>query len=175
MKTSSLAPLLLLFLGACASSAALRTVPAPTPEAEALFARVKALEGTWELTDEQGARQVASVFSVSSQGSVVREVMFPGAEHEMTNVYHLDGPSLVMTHYCASGNQPRLLAEAVDAATLAFHLDSVTNLTAADAAYMGALTLVCETPDRLRAEWKTFQDGRVVTEHSPVFVLTRKP
>lgn len=173
MKTASLAPLLLPFLCACASSAGLRTVPAPTPEAEALFARVKALAGTWELTDEQGARQVASVFTVSSQGSVVREVMFPGAEHEMTNLYHLDGPRLVMTHYCAGGNQPRLRAEAVDGSTLAFHLDAITNL-AADASYMGELTLVSEGPDTLRAAWKSFQDGQVLSDHSPVFVLTRR-
>lgn len=174
MKTPHLAPILLsALLCACASSAARRTVPAPTPEAEALFARVKALAGTWEMADEQGGRQVASVFSVSSQGSVVREVMFPGAEQEMTNLYHLDGPALVMTHYCAGGNQPRLRAEAVDAATLTFRLDSITNL-AADATYMGELTLVSEGPDTLRAAWKSFQDGKVLDDHSPVFVLTRR-
>ena len=163
-----------LSLVACASSSALRVVPAATPAQEGLFARVKALEGTWELRDEQGQSQVASVFTVSSKGSVVRELMFPGSEHEMTNVYHMDGAELVVTHYCASGNQPRLRARALDADTLAFTCDSVTNLTAADATYMGELTLVTAGSDTLRAEWKSLRAGQVLPEHSPVFVLTRR-
>jgi hypothetical protein len=159
---------------ACASPASPRVVPPASPESLALFERVKALEGTWTMPDEQGGTQVASVFTLSSSGSAVREVMFPGTPHEMTNVYHLDGPALVMTHYCAGGNQPRMRAEAVDAATLAFRLDAISNLTAADGAYMGELTLVSEGPDTLRAAWKTFQNGAVVTDHSPVFTLTRR-
>lgn len=160
-------------VSACAARPGLRTVPPSTPAAEALLARVKALEGTWELESEDGTRQVASVFTVSSHGSVVREVMFPGSEHEMTNVYHLDGSELVMTHYCAEGNQPRLVARAVDASTLAFHYESVSNL-GPEATFMGELALVHAEADTLRAEWKSLQHGRVRPEHSPVFVLTRR-
>jgi hypothetical protein len=79
-----------------------------------------------------------------------------------------------MTHYCAEGNQPRLLARSVDAATLAFRYDSVSNLTAPDTAFMGELTLVEVDPDTLRMEWKSLRNGAVLSEHSPVFVLTRR-
>ncbi len=40
--------------------------------------------------------------------------MYPGMEHEMTNMYTLDGNTLVMTHYCAGGNQPRMRATGVE-------------------------------------------------------------
>jgi len=52
-------------------------------------------------------------------------------DHEMTNVYHMDGPTLVMTHYCAAGNQPRLRAASGTSGTIDFKTDSVTNWTAA--------------------------------------------
>jgi hypothetical protein len=159
---------------ACASSSERRVVSAATPaQNELLLDQVKALEGTWEMTDENGQRQVAAVFTVSSRGSIVREVMFPGAEHEMTNVYHMDGPSLVLTHYCAGGNQPRLRACSAKPGTIEFGLDSVTNLTGADESYMGELTLVRVDENTLREEWRSFRDGELQPEHSPVFLLTR--
>ncbi|MSR64056.1 MAG: hypothetical protein EXS08_16665 [Planctomycetes bacterium] len=175
LRSSLLLSLAVLPLVACASSSELRVVEAATPAQTALlFDQVKALEGNWEMTDEQGQGQVASVFALSSNGSVVREIMFPGTPSEMTNVYHMDGPTLVMTHYCAEGNQPRMRACTAEQGTIAFRFDSVTNLTEPHAEYMGELTLVRVDADTLRAEWKSMQDGKVVPDHSPVFTLTRK-
>lgn len=52
------------------------------------------------------ARRAASVrYEVGSGGTIVRELLFPGTEHEMLSVYHLGGGQLVATHYCAVGNQ----------------------------------------------------------------------
>lgn len=175
MRPSLLATLALLPLAACASSSELRVVEAATPAQSALlFDQVKALEGTWESTDEQGQRHVSSVFTLSSGGSVVREVMLPGTPSEMTNVYHMDGPTLVMTHYCAGGNQPRMRACVGQPGKIEFRFDSVTNLTDAHAAYMGELTLVRVDENTLRTEWKSLKDGKVLPEESPVFTLTRK-
>ena len=49
-----------------------------------------------------------SSYRVASGGSVVQETLFPGSPHEMISMYHLAGGQLVMTHYCAMGNQPRM-------------------------------------------------------------------
>lgn len=175
LRSSLLLSLAVLPLAACASSSELRVVDAATPAQTALlFDQVKSLVGTWESTDEQGQSHVSSVFTLSSGGSVVREVMLPGTPSEMTNVYHMDGPTLVMTHYCASGNQPRMRACVGEPGKLAFHFDSVTNLTDPKAAYMGELTLVRVDENTLRTEWKSLQDGKVLPDESPVFTLTRK-
>lgn len=164
-----------LALGACAHNSAVRVVSPATPDQQRLlFEQVKGLEGEWTMTDEKGTKTLASVFKVSSNGSVVRETMFPGSEHEMTNVYHMDGPTLVMTHYCAAGNQPRMRASAGEAGVVDLRFDSVTNLKDADEPYMGELRLVIGKDGTLREEWKSLKRGQVQSDHSPAFVMTRK-
>ena len=124
---------------------------------------MKSLAGTWEQTDDKGQKSVVSVFAVSSDGSVVREIMFPGTPHEMTNVYHLDGPSVVMTHYCAEGNQPRMRATGPDKpGAIALKFDSVSNLTARDQQYMGELTLLLKDKDHIVEQWTSFKEGKKV-------------
>jgi len=176
MKAPALTVLAAALLAGCAStsSTAPRVVAQADPaQRAALFDRVKDLEGTWEMNDETGNRIVGTVYTVSSGGSVVREIMFPGTDHEMTNVYHMDGPTLVMTHYCALGNQPRLRAVAADpAGPIRFTTDSVTNYTARAQPYMGQLTLVMTGKDSLRQEWKSFNMGP--QGHDATFDLTRK-
>lgn len=162
---------------ACASSRSGLHVVTPASEGQrtALFQKVAALEGTWHNSAppaDAAASQTASVFKVSSNGSIVREVMFPGTEHEMTNVYHMDGPDLVLTHYCAMGNQPSLRAHAGrDANALEFQLDGISNLRAQDELYMGSLRLVFVDPTHIRQEWTSYKDGKV--DHSAAFELTK--
>lgn len=170
---SPLAMILALSMGACATNSRQVVAPATSAQRAALLDPVKSLEGEWTMTDESGAEQVASVFTVSSNGSVVREVMFPGQTHEMTNLYHMDGTSLVVTHYCAAGNQPRMRAQAgPDPMILTFERDGVSNLTSADETYMGGLTLTRTGPDTLVARWTSYVGD--VPEGSIDFVLTRK-
>lgn len=162
-------------LAACASTTSdLRVVrPASAEENAALFARVAALEGRWRsTTPEQGASDaIASEFRVSSNGSIVREIMFPGTEHEMTNVYHMDGGALVLTHYCAMGNQPHMRAQLTTSNVIDFRLDNVTNLRAPEESYMGALRLELVGPDHVRQHWTNFRRGAV--DHSATFELRR--
>src|SRR5436853_7010664 len=75
--------------------------------------RLKKLAGTWVAADKDGkpTDQVVSVIRVTAAGSAVEETLFPGQAHEMLSVYHRDGADLVMTHYCALGNQPRMKAD----------------------------------------------------------------
>jgi hypothetical protein len=75
--------------------------------------RLKKLAGTWVMAGEGGkpTDQVVSVIKVTAGGSAVHETLFPGQPHEMVSVYHRDGADLVMTHFCALGNQPRMKAD----------------------------------------------------------------
>jgi hypothetical protein len=149
--------------------------PATTEQKAALIEKVKSLAGTWETIDEKGHRSTASVFTVSSAGSAVREVLFPGSPHEMTNMYTMDGPSLLMTHYCAQGNQPHMRAVAGSASgdRLMLKFDSVSNMTAPNELYMGELTIVFKDADHIREEWRSFRGGKPA-EHSPAFELVRR-
>jgi hypothetical protein len=139
----------------------------------ALLDRIKSLEGTWESTDDKGQKHISSVFTVTSAGSAVREVMLPGTPHEMTNMYTMDGPTLVVTHYCAMGNQPRM--RSVDSPPDRIHLayDGVGNFAGGDQMYMGDLTIVFKDADHITTSWRSFQDGKP-SGHDPDFELTRR-
>ena len=64
-----------------------RVVPKADAQREAAtLGRVKALAGEWVWAEGEHAGQVATVFSVTAAGSSVREIMFPGSGHEMTNM-----------------------------------------------------------------------------------------
>jgi hypothetical protein len=139
-----------------------RVSPEATPAQQAaLFEPLTKLEGEWTTIDEKGQTVVASVFKTTAGGSAVREVMFPGTAQEMTNMYHLDGPDLVVTHYCAVGNQPRMRAKAGKPGVLAFTFDDVTNLHDTQGHYMGQLTLTVVDNDTIVEDWRSIVGGQL--------------
>src|SRR5689334_19952051 len=75
--------------------------------------RMKKLAGTWVAVGEDGkpSDQVVSVIKVTAAGSAFHETLFPGQPHEMVSLYYRDGSDLMMTHFCALGNQPRMKAD----------------------------------------------------------------
>ena len=163
-----------LALSGCASSsstpASPRAVaPASAAEQAALLDQVKKLQGTWKAETPYGDGTIT--YAVSSGGSSVREVMFPGEQHEMTNMYHMDGSTLLMTHYCGGGNQPRMRATVGKPGEIDLNYDSVTNLHKSDAEFMSGLRIVFVDKDHIREEWKMMQNGKVTD--GPVFKLTR--
>jgi hypothetical protein len=135
----------------------------------ALFDRVAKLQGEWiqDMTPaeiaEHGQPQT-SVITLTSNGSVVRDIMFVGSPHEMTNIYHMDGDELVFVHYCAAGNQPKCEASMDDQRAsnqIYFELDEVSNLGSADEHYMGDLTLTFIDDNHYVQEWSNHAAGKV--------------
>jgi len=134
--------------------------------APAAFEQLKALDGTWEGEaqlegSEPEAETTTHTFRVSSAGSVVMETMAPGTEHEMINMYHLDGDDLVVTHYCASGNQPRMrLAEVTDdGRTLRFAFDGGSNLDPATDGHIHEASLTLVDGDTVEESWVSYHEG----------------
>src|SRR5271155_952493 len=70
------------------------------------FEAPKQLVGSWEGTQlEDGKeKQVAVDYRLSSAGTVLIETLFAGSPDEMVSVYHRQGKTLAMTHYCSLGN-----------------------------------------------------------------------
>ena len=147
------------------------------------FEKLKSLAGEWVMESvQEGAdakpekkadEQVAIVYKGISAGSTVMEHLFPGTPHEMVTMYHLDGPDLVLTHYCAAGNQPRMKAEKSDDANkLVFKFAGGTNMDPAKDGHMHDLTLTFVDADHIKAEWTYFEDGK--KSDVTVFELKRK-
>jgi len=154
------------------------TSPDPAPGAvaadparrAALFDAVSSLEGEWQSVGPDG-NPAFTVFEVTSAGSAVRERMMPGTPHEMTNMYTLDGGELVMTHYCAGGNQPTMSADSIDDGAIAFRSVDVRDLKAPDEVYMGEMTLVLVDEDSVEQHWRALKGG--VVDHELVIALER--
>lgn len=92
------------------------------------FERLKSLVGVWKKEGSDSSNFYIS-FQSSANGSVLMENwVYKGASHSFT-VYHLDGESLLATHYCPQGNQPRLkLQKSRDPNSISFEFLDATNL-----------------------------------------------
>lgn len=168
--------LLVLFAALCAGCSSTHSnhvvQPATAEQQAVLIERVKSLAGTWQGTAPDGTVGT-TVFAVTSNGTAVREIMLVGTAHEMTNMYTMDGPDLVMTHYCAMGNQPRMRAAPGSGNVITFRPDGVGNLTAVDQMYMGQMTIEFIDADHITQRWQSISGGTPSAEHDVNIELTR--
>ena len=172
MKRISFFCAILLFLGVNPPSTA---APAPVSGREA-FALLKGLAGEWHGTSSESGQglEATVLYRVTSAGSVVLETLFPGTDHEMLTVYHLDGDKLVLTHYCAAGNQPQMrLDPRSTAVDLAFAFAGGSNVNPKKDAHMHAVRIHLENADSIRGEWIGYQDGKQ-TEATKFFLARKK-
>lgn len=126
--------------------------------ADAAFARLKTLVGTWEAQSSKG-KAVSTYELVANGTALVEHIKVPG-ESGMLTVYHLDGDHLVLTHYCAAGNQPEMQAEAYDPASnqLTFNFLRAGNLPDTNAGHMHSAVLRFTGDNSFIANW-AFQEG----------------
>jgi hypothetical protein len=127
------------------------------------LARIKKLEGTWMAVDEKGqvTDQVASIFRVTANGHAVEEIMFPGTQHEMVNMYFRDVDEVQMTHYCAGGNQPRMrLVATPKAGVVQLEFVDITNMVTMNDEHMHEGQYQWVDDNHLKTEWRSFKNGR---------------
>ena len=139
--------------------------------------RMKKLAGTWVAVGKDGkpTDQVVSVIKVTAAGSAVHETLFPGQPHEMVSVYHRDGEDLVMTHYCALGNQPRMKADPKSPPNqLHFQFAGGTNLDPAKDMHMHEGTLTFVDADHIEFAGVAWEGGKPSETHCGTMKLVRK-
>ena len=133
-------------------------------DGKAALQKLKTLAGEWRgHVVTEGGPEASVVYSVTAGGSTVTEKLFPGTAHEMVTMYHLDGNDLVLTHYCAMGNQPRMRlvkASGTDPVELRFDFTGGSNIDPAKDMHMHAGTLTLRGGDRLEAEWAVYDEGK---------------
>lgn len=139
------------------------------------FETLKSLAGEW--VDEDGSLgpqgKVVVTYKVTAGGSAVVETLFPGDEHEMVSVYTLEKDNVVMSHFCAMGNQPRMRASSFDGKRLNFAFDGGLNLDPAKDMHMHQGHVEFLGPNQVHSEWQTFV-GEQPGEHVARFHLARK-
>ncbi len=175
MLRQCLAAGLLLFILTGVSSG--EDAPAKAQPENPVFEKLKTLAGTWVEADQDGkpTDKVVSVVRVTAGGSVVHETLFPGDPMEMISVYHLDKGNLLMTHYCALGNQPRMKADPSSPPNqIRWQFDGGTNLDPAKDAHMHAATVTFVDADHIEVEGEGWADGKPTAEHCGLMKLVRR-
>ena len=160
---------------AFAAFAAFAQQPGPSPSAQAAFDKLKTLAGEWTgKAGEPGKEHdVTIIYRVTSGGHALAETMFPGTDHEMITMYHLDGDKLLLTHYCKVGNQPRMaLTKKSTTDTLDFNFVGGTNMKSRKDGHMHSARIHFVGSDTVASEWDYFKDGK--QSGSEKFTLKRK-
>lgn len=142
--------------------------------AVACFARMKKLQGDWYSKDSGGAEHLVVRYRVISGGTALEETDLPGSE-EMVSIYHMDGDSLVMTHYCSIGNQPHLRATAASTPSrIEFACTGHgENMKSENDLHIHHALFVLRSEDRFTSTWIAAKDGKSAGPHA-VFELYRK-
>jgi hypothetical protein len=120
---------LALLAPACAPAPAAPPPAAAAPKGTgaAAWDRLKrALPGVWTMPGKTGPFTVS--YKLISGESALVESWGAGGAHETMTVFHPDRDDLVLTHYCAQGNQPRLRAVTASGDTIVFRYADATNL-----------------------------------------------
>lgn len=153
------------------SAKAADAMPAATAK-NANMDTIRGLVGTWEpVASADGKKMGTLVFKSTSANSVVMETMFPGSEHEMVNMYSADGDSVLFTHYCAMGNQPRMRLKSAADGVLKFEYVDGANLKSRDDPHMDSVELMIKG-DRLTEKWSFYAGGKVTNVET--FEFTRQ-
>ncbi len=132
-----------------------------------VFERLKGLAGKWQGTfewsgDRSGSGSATVDYYLTGNSSAVVENLAYEKAPVMTSVYHLDGNSLRMTHYCAAGNQPRLKAASFDKdeKTIQFEFVDSTNLAIPEAPHVNQVQLSFENENEINLIFTFLNHGK---------------
>ena len=113
-----------------------RIAAAEKSPSDIAFERLKSLVGTWETVEKGSKRSGVATYTLTGGGKVLLEVM-----GGMATAYHLDKGTLVLTHFCGAGNQPRMRVKTIenDGLHFVFEMYDITNHPDPDSYYSSAL------------------------------------
>jgi hypothetical protein len=143
------------------ASATLRS-EASTVTGEDAFEKMKTLVGSWEATVTTGIQ--SAEFQLIANNSVIMSRLSGGMPHDMHTMLHMDGSEFMLTHYCAMGNQPRmvLVASGDDPNKLVFEFKDGRNIKPGDV-YMNRVAFIIDGPNHHAEEWTHITNGEEKT------------
>jgi len=142
---------------------------AAAEKADPSWEKLKTLVGEWEGTYEGKSARVS--YALVSNGTVLMESMETDDATQMVTLYHPDGTSLLMTHYCAMGNQPRMRSKGFKDGRIDFTYVDATNLKASDADRMTRLVVSFPDASHLVQEWTSMEGPKEIVSR---FEFVRK-
>jgi hypothetical protein len=127
--------------------------------AQKSFDQLKSLSGSWEGKSSEGKPLLVTFRETAAGSALMSEIHGQGPEN-MISMFNLDGPNrLIITHYCGTGNQPRMLAtSSPDGRAISFDFFDATNLATPDAGHMQRVVFTVIDANHHTEDW-TFAAG----------------
>ena len=140
-------------------------------DAQRSFDQLKSLAGSWEGKNSIGNPVQVSYRMTAGGSALMSEIV--GHGETMISMINFDGPNrLLLTHYCAVGNQPRMQASASpDGKTITFNFLDATNLDSPQSGHMDHVVIALLGADHHIEQWNFIDHGKEIKEF---FDLTRK-
>ncbi len=154
-RTTLFPSLLAACLASCASTEGAARPIDGTPH----FDQMTAMVGEWHRVDGESEDGPVMIFELAANGTAVVERLFPGMEKEMVTMYYMDGDQLMLTHYCALGNQPSMVATGGDESLIEFDFNGASNLGSLDEMHMHQHVVAFLGEDRVDATWVLWDGG----------------
>jgi hypothetical protein len=150
--------------------ALLATAAFAQSDSHAAFEKLKSLEGTWAGKGSEGQSLTVTFRTTSAGSTIMSEIQGP---EDMISMFHLDGDRLMLTHYCATGNQPRMIGTmSADGRTLTFNFLDATNVLSSQPGHMQGVVLTMLDPNHHTEEWSFLaKDG---STHHETFDVQRQ-
>jgi hypothetical protein len=139
-------------------------------DAQKVFKELKTLAGTWEGTSSEGKPVTVTFRETANVSAILSEI---NGHENMITMFYLDGSRLLMTHYCAAGNQPRMAEElSPDGKTLVIRFIDATNVLPSQPGHMEQLNITMPDTSHHTEIWQfAANDGQKMRE---IFELKRK-
>jgi hypothetical protein len=125
------------------------------------YDRFKSLSGKWIGKSTKGWTEQIQ-FNEIAGGSAIEERSFDAHPGEtMLTIVHMDGDRLMLTHYCAARNQPRLLATTIspDGKTIEFTFLDATNLPSRNKGHMDKAVYRFIDDSHFTTKWTWYENG----------------
>jgi len=130
----------------------LTTLALAAPDGSKAFDKLRSLEGSWSgKTPDGHTVQISN--RVTSGGSVLMSEIT--GHEDMITMFYMDGGRLLLTHYCAAGNQPRMVASmSPDGKTITFDFLDATNLLPSQGGHMERVVFTLIDQDHHTEDWQ---------------------
>src|SRR6185369_15449451 len=92
--------------------------------------------------------------------TVIMERCNVGTPHEMVTMYHPNGKTVTMTHYCMLGNQPQLTLTKSDNKTMSFEMKGTQGIHSKNEMHMHAMNLQWISDKEIVQEWTGYDKGK---------------
>ena len=146
-------------------------------DANSAFEFLRTLTGDWERSGgdhDHGGDSHKVTFRNTASGSSVMETIFPGEAMEMISMYHMDGDTLLLTHYCALQNAPIMKFEKSDKpGEIKFVFHGGTNFDPKVDAHVHEGLMRIKDANTIESSFVSYADGK--PDQRPSGTLKRKP